>query len=380
MAAGAVSCTDSTSGAPWCAVDDPDAVLRVNGPEERPMMLRAAWRQRGADPRNSFGRPFDLTVRSDGWTAVADLGLRAPILLSPSGNWNGPAVEAGSGENQIGVPGSVRWSAGGNLLVADPTAAKILEVPVPGAVVTGRLDLSGEAATRYRAVSGLREFLLGSDGLLVERRWFNQGPGAEGIGTAGLVSYDVVSGTGPDTLMSVETRFVRGVGLAGYSPGHLQPLMGAGPGGAIALAGDIPEYRVRILGSDRTDSLVVCRTVDALPLSDDERGQVSEGEEVSRSMAALAGAPVAERPLAMGRVFIGGDGRLWVQRQRERVTTGYPEGATYDFFAPGGEYEGTVTAPPGAILFGSGGGLVVGVYRDPENRPWVTGWHLVRVD
>ena len=263
--------------------------------------------------------------------------------------------------------------------MADPTDGKILEVPVPGSVATGRLELEGEAGSRFRGATGLREFVLGSDGLLVQRRWFSQEGGAFGAGVAGLVAYDVVAGAGPDTLVTVETTHVRGIGLAGFGPGHPQPIMAAGPDGALAIAGDIPQYRVRILGADRTDSLVICRTVEGLPLTDLERGRNVEGGQ-TRALQALVQSPVPDPPLAMGRVFIGGDGRLWVQRERELVGVGFPEGATYDYYAPGGGYEGTVTAPAGAVLFGSGGDLVVGVYRDPQNRPWVTGWRLLEAN
>lgn len=134
---------------------------------------------------------------------------------------------------------------------------------------------------------------------------------------------------------------------------------------------------MRLLGNDLRDSVVICRDVQARPLTAAESGDTSvSGFEAL--LAALRGVDHSGVLPAIGRVFFGAGGDLWVQRDRANPLSPQwpPEGATYDVYGPGGSYEGTLAAPAKAILYGQVGDLVIGYERGAYDEVSIVGYRL----
>jgi hypothetical protein len=174
-----------------------------------------------------------------------------------------------------------------------------------------------------------------------------------------------------DTLYAVSVTTLNDHGFVEWPrPGTGMPLVAVGPGGTVALAGASSAYRIDVLRADFADSLVVCRQAPALPLTESETGEI----ELPGSPPGLAQLRDASRRVKMllpfGRIFLGSEGRLWVQRERpdpQRVYA-HPGGAAYDVFAAGGAYLGEVRAPERVILVGEAAGLVYGLEASDEGR------------
>ena len=187
--------------------------------------------------------------------------------------------------------------------------------------------------------------------------------------TASLLLFDVEdSDTEPNVLMSLEvTPLTEGRTL--IAPGFPRPVGAVGPQGVVAVAGDTEDYRIRILAEDGSDSLVICRDVPSLPLTRAEVGDTLFPERavdpVERELDALRlmlrDAKRPREPIALGRMFFGSTGRLWVQRDRENpLGSGPPRGATYDLVSPAGTYVGTVRAPDGVVFYGESDEWLIG--------------------
>jgi len=146
-------------------------------------------------------------------------------------------------------------------------------------------------------------------------------------------------------------------------PGTRMPLAAVGPGGGVALGGASSAYRIDVLRADFTDSLVVCRQAPALPLTESERGEIELPGSPPGLASLLDRSRKLKAPLPFGRIFVGREGRLWVQRERpdpQRIYT-HPGGATYDVFAAGGAYLGVVRAPERVVLIAEATDLVYGL-------------------
>ncbi len=176
-------------------------------------------------------------------------------------------------------------------------------------------------------------------------------------------------GSFTDTLYAASVTVLNDHGFVEWPrPGTTTPLIAAGPGGAVALAGATSDYRIDVLRSDFTDSLVVCRHAPALPLTESEAGEIELPGSPARLAWLLDVSKKVKSPLPFGRIFLGQEGRLWVQRERPDPQRGYaqPVGAAYDLFAAGGAYLGEVRAPGRIVLIGEAADFVYGIEVSDE--------------
>lgn len=176
-------------------------------------------------------------------------------------------------------------------------------------------------------------------------------------------------GSFTDTLYAVSVTVLNDHGFVEWPrPGTTTPLIAAGPGGAVALAGASSDYRIDVLRSDFRDSLVVCRRAPALPLTESEAGEIVLPGSPARLAWLLDVSKKVQSPLPFGRIFLGREGRLWVQRERPDPQRAYaqPGGAAYDLFAAGGAYLGEVRAPGRVVLIGEAADLVYGIAVSDE--------------
>jgi len=182
-----------------------------------------------------------------------------------------------------------------------------------------------------------------------------------------------------DTLYAAAVTVLNDHGFVEWPrPGTRTPLVAVGPGGSVALAGASSDYRIDLLRPDFKDSLVVCRQAPALPLTESESGAVEVSGSPSGLSWLLDVSKKVQPPLPFGRIFLGHEGRLWVQRERpdpQRVYA-HPGGAAYDVFAAGGAYLGEVRAPPGVVLIADRADLVYGIATPNEGPSFLLAFGL----
>jgi hypothetical protein len=147
----------------------------------------------------------------------------------------------------------------------------------------------------------------------------------------------------------------------------------------LAIAGDVPELRIRIVNGAGAVIQQICRQTDALPFSAAESALANVLGEAEPIMSSAQ----------VGRLFTGADGSLWAQRNRAvgPLLADYwfgPLGATFDVFSPKGDYLGELVAPDDtrivaargdtvlALRYGKGRGVSVVAYR-LRHEPDATG-------
>lgn len=358
----------------WCTANA-DARVVLAPAEPRTLRLTEVWRRGGRREEEVLAFPWPPAVGARGWIAIPDVWLRAVVVLDTLGTWIGPVTDGGGGPGEVTLPAAAVWEADDRLAILDVGDASIVRLRAPGfeliedVRVTGRSI--GEAAASGEVLS-----------LFLDQRG-RTGIELRGVRTPGEVAVRALQAVESpdgdvDTLIVVETAALSPDTRWGsmLAPGHPVPVAAAGPGGRIALAGDVPRYRIRILGAELSDSLVICRDVAAEPLSASERGDTAAPDGLL--IEALRAAPRPPAPQSIGRLFFGSAGELWVQRTRPnpfRPGTP-PEGAEYDQFSPDGLYRGSVTAPVGTVLHAQVGDLVIAYERGELDEISVVGLRL----
>lgn len=366
----------------WCAAEDPGAeVVRNSTPGRWPSepTLVEAWRAGGAEGPQSLAGPGTPAAREDGWLAIPDMMVSEVVVVDGEGNWTGPVLTRGKGPGEVQWPVSVAWTTEGDLLTLDLGSARITEFDVGRGELVDEWRLPGELFSRIAAHGQVPGMWLGENGSL-----FLQMPPrtVSGLGPHERV-VDVLrigrSGA-TDTVLSTRVEVIGETPFTDMpKPGAHRPLLSTGPGGSVAVAGEEPVYRIRILTSALRDSLVVCLDDGAAPLSRSERGDTALEEEHLQKLADLLATtePVAS-PLPFGGLFFGAGGELWVRRERpDPFGPGIAaEGSGYDIFAAGGAYLGRVNAPERVVLFGHAAGLVFGLERGPYDVMSVVAYRL----
>src|SRR5690606_7692790 len=104
------------------------------------------------------------------------------------------------------------------------------------------------------------------------------------------------------------------------APGWTVPAAAIHGDSIVAVAGDQPEYMIRVFRSGRLTH-VICRDVDPLPFGSEE-AEPQEPNVPDAVTAAMARAETPSTPARLGRLAIDDDRRLWVQRERPRALSG----------------------------------------------------------
>jgi hypothetical protein len=252
------------------------------------------------------------------------------------------------------------WTKEHNLLVLDLSVAKVVEYDLSTQRTVQEWKIPQEVFAKIGLSGYLPGVLLTSSGTVVlEMPWRPVEGGSPTERNAALL--EVGRSAPPETLLVTRVKVLGGERYTNWPlPGASRPLVAAGPSGSVAVAGQDARYRIRLLGSARTDSLVICRDAAPFPLSPSETGEAAP--ERTQFSEAVKAAPRPDSLTPFGRVFLGAGGRLWAQRERS-IAHGYElsvRGGTYDVFEAGGEYLGVVRAPERVLLVGEAHGLVFG--------------------
>jgi hypothetical protein len=252
------------------------------------------------------------------------------------------------------------WTEEGTLLVLDLSVAKVIEFDASKDTLVGEWKIPQEVFAKIGVSGYLPGILLTSRGTVVlEMPWSPVEGGAPTERNAALL--EVGPSAPPGTLLVTRARVLGAERFTTWPlPGASRPLVAAGTSGSVAVAGEDARYRIRLLGTARTDSLVICRDAAPFPLSSAELGETDPTwTEYAEEVKA---APRPDSLMPFGRMFLGAGGRLWVQRERP-IAHGYEasvRGGTYDVFEAGGEYLGVVHAGDRVLLVGEAHGLVFG--------------------
>lgn len=356
------ACSDSAVPE-WCVAPD-GADLRVAdepaGWSARPE-LRTAWRIDGAQHGRELMIPTSAAISDAGdRIAIADLGLGEVVVIGLNGEWLGRWGRSGSGPGELRAPYAVAWRPDRQVIVYDPAGSKLVVFDSTG---TTRDDEPVDPAFTAALGGGARSIQLDGSGLLLAE----PGAGFRGEGQMRLhpVLRGGLPGGGVDTVLQNDVPAVLVPGAAPMSaPGFAVPLGAMDGDSILALAGDLPEYRVQVYRAGRL-SHVICRDVEPQPFTDAE-AEPTDDDVPDAVVDAMANAERPATPAAIGRLAIDEERRLWVQRDRPRALTGLDfvlgrAGALFDVYDHDGVFLGEVRLPEGVRFLGAVDGLIIGL-------------------
>lgn len=345
------------------------------------------WRAGGLNEDEELAFPLNMAVSADRRLAIADFGLSELAVVGPDGTWLGTWASPGQGPGELGSPVAASWMAGGGAAVVfDVSNSKVLfvreeepareDLPVPR-TMTGPVLASGSLAWAGVTPAGTA--------LLQPSPAMPRPAAAETEAQpARSVLLRALPGHGSfDTIAAASTPTLGGGPPYGEvaAPGWSQMRTAVGADGRVAIGGEGPRYRIRLLGPDGSPSAVVCRDAPALPLEGRELRALEGGARAQEMEAAVAGAPRPDSLAPFGRLFLSHEGRLWVQRERPSALRfgetyhGVP-GALYDVFDADGAYVGEVRAPEKARLQAALGDTVWAYEIGELDEMWVVAYEL----
>ncbi|MCJ7630375.1 MAG: hypothetical protein MUO50_18530 [Longimicrobiales bacterium] len=353
-----------------------------NDPDRR---WRELWRVGGLRPGQELAEPLAVAVGPDGSAAILDWDLREVLVVESDGTWKGSIFRSGPGPAELRAPVAATWSTEGTLSVFDIETPKVLRYddadesiigyPLPPSF-TAPIVSSGQL--EWAGIQPDGSVLLYPGPMPAPRE---SDPSLH----SGLILRLASGASRPDTLLAAAFPTVTGGYYRGWPvPGWPRPMAAVGAGGRFALGGMDASYRILIYDSTGVPIRQVCGRSDPLPLSDEERGRF-EVNGLGELAAAIREAPRPEQPASYGRLVVGADGSLWVQRERQDAypgagasLPGYGRAdAPYEVFNPWGEYLGSVSLPSGTHLAGALGDtiwtVVVGAFDEVELVAWERG-------
>lgn len=373
------ACSAGSSTPAWCRSDAAGARVVVLPKEDAASLtLRELWSVGGGEGPHVFGLPIGPAVSAGGRVAVPDLEAHTVIVLDADGTWVGPVVLQGQGPGEVEWPAAAQWADDDHLLIFDLARGSVLRMRVGGGEAPTRWTVAPRVIAAVSAAGQLPGVHLAGNGDLILELLGTPVAGDPTHSRAAVVRLSPDGGV--DTLQDQVTHVV---GKGPYThlivPGSPRPVVAAAATGSVALAGSVRQYRIAILNRSGGDSVLLCRPVPGLPYTDRERGEGFSGRREQILGQALAQLTLPAEPAAVGGIFFGTGGRVWVGRVRPDPGTMRAEGGTYDIIAGDGTLVGTVHAPARVVLFGEGGGHVYGLARGEHDEMSVVAYALTDV-
>ena len=343
-----------------------------------------------AQPRYRHGaNPGDYTFQGihpgallpDGSAAISDVFNGELVVLSPDGASHEVLAGPGEGPGEIGYVGAV-YALGRNRVLAADRHLGRMTVFAGGSV---------ERTVDIRSARGLGVLGVGSSGrLLMATSSFR--PGFEEPWLPGhMARFDMETGA-LDTVAAYDLQ-------SRPPPGQRWDPIGAS-GTVAVVAGqfvytrsDRPEITWR--SPDGTVTQIVRWEAEAAPLTEELLAGIEAGLHASNRMANPGAADSAidrmtEEHMAVYRARIGGpmplfgrpfgdlEGWVWLPSWRPGAAREGP--SHYTVISAGGEWLGTVEAPPGLRILDVAHGLVLGVERDEMDVESVVVYEMAEAD
>lgn len=347
----------------WCSpIDAATRTVESGTPNEARLVPK--WRFDGNQDGNELLEPVSASLNPETHVlALSDFRLAEIIIISDSGSLTQRWARHGEGPGEMKVPTAVAWADDSTVVAFDPLNQKLVRIRLSGTADDQGMDRRFSSLITSSSLSWIT---LQPNGTIVAAPMPSLRSEAE-------AEFVVVRGGLPgspiDTLIRATIPLIRPERYQPM-PAPLWPMPLAALSGdtLIALAGDGPEYRIRILDGSGRVRFQICRNVDPLPEEPYEFRVPFGGQ--SRDMPALTlaleQAPRPDRPATIGRLMFDAIGRLWVQRNRPSVLSTVDltlgrEGALFDLYGAEGEYLGAVQAPPRVRILDATDELVIGL-------------------
>lgn len=350
----------------WCVALEGGVVRLADKPTgwSSPPTLELVWRVDGSEPGRELVTPTSAALSATtGRIAITDMALQEVVVISADGEWLGRWGRAGLGPGELMAPFASAWRSDGTLLVYDPVRSMLVVFDSTGTALD---DERVDAAFTAALGGGARSIQLTGSGILLAE------PGASFAGDGPTRMHMVLRGGPPgvpiDTVIRSDVTVIMVRGAAPMTaPGWQVPLGTVHGDSIFAVAGDRPEYMIRVFRRGRL-SHVICRDVDPLPLSQDEI-RPQEPNVPDAVATAMADAETPRIPARIGRLNFDAERRLWVQRDRARALSGRDfvfgrAGALLDVYGVDGLYLGEVRMPPDVRFIGAARDLVFGLESD----------------
>lgn len=338
------------------------------------------WRVGGSRPGEELAFPASVTASPDGRLAIYDFELAEVAVVSTDGRWEGPWTRRGAGPGELTYPIAASWTPEGDLLIADVMANKVVRLK-DGEPVGSDLAVEGSFFGLVHMSGSFEWAAIAPDGtiFMITPRSM-QGSTESGRETSHLLRLPPGAATADTLVRRTYAGATDRVDLPRVGEGKLSATMSAE--GLLAVTDPYGSYRIHYFDREGRPVRRLCRAAAPLPLDPRERrsAEPAGGMERERTRAIERAGPV-EPPDAVGRLFLGGRGRLWVQRDRPsvfRATEGLHgvPGAEFDVFESDGRYLGQVRAPEDARLQAAVGDTVFALTFGALDEPWIVAYRL----
>lgn len=319
------------------------------------------WRVGGRREGQELAVPVSAAVSSTGILAIPDFQLQEVILVGPDGTWLGPRFRKGRGPEEVTFPVAAIWSSAGMLRVFDLGAPKVIAIGPDSAVrstniaaaFVGPVVASGELL--WAGVKPDNTVLIYPGPKRIESASGNQ-----------LESLILQLEPGAEQADTLVVRVLPAISAPRFrslpAPAWARPVAAVGFNGRMAAGGFDESYRLLLYDSAGAATRQICGWGPPLPVTPAERGEL-DGEGMEALAAAIREADQPPEPAAYGRLVVGADGRVWVQRDRQSPAPGpgflYGQpGALYDVFEWTGQQVMTVRIPRAAYLLEARGDTI----------------------
>jgi hypothetical protein len=326
----------ATSVPSWCASEDGDVAYSTEPGSF--LTLDSVWK---FQPANPLQFPVSVTVSDEGTLAVLDFATGDVGVITPDGASAGPWL----GTDQVQSPFALNWRDG-SLVVFDAMGEKVVWSSSGVSIREERLPRGSVESLVQGAGASWAGVL--SDGTILLQPLIQPDMDRPDVSWQKSSVYKISPANGEARrIVELEVRTLApGMGSGIPAPGWPFPRLAAA-GGRYAVGGTRSEYTVTIHGG--AAQLTICREEAGADLRADELGETGTGPRVQ----AVRRVEKPDRPSAFGRIVLGPNGEVLIQRDRPSPLAnevfGRP-GAMYDVFDPNGGLVGHVQAPEGVIF------------------------------
>lgn len=287
------------------------------------------------------------TYRTTGTVAVADHSQNAVAFISSDGRLIGRSPDRSTPAGTLVIPAAIQWTDEGLLEVLDNVRWRLFFLRPDGTLVREE-SLDGDALRQLR----LEDISLQHPNILGQTHTQTAAQRDSGVLTVHLIQARHF-GKEIDTIASTKVSATVANDPRTASNSDSIPSTFAYDGSNLVLAGDVSGARVRVLDSIGRFVREFCHEPVANPDAPQPRAST-----IADSLAATA--------LRVGRVFVGADSVIWLQRtvgNRALLLDRWfgAEGGTFDLFTNRGEYLGEVRAPRNLRLATAYGDTVIGL-------------------
>jgi hypothetical protein len=318
------------------------------------------WRVGGLNEDQHFALPLPLAVSRDGRVAVADFQLGEASVVEPDGSWRGRIARRGMGPGELSSPVALVWDDHGGLHVYDIVKHVIVRFDESLQVVE-ELRVDPAVGGPLVRAGSLEWAGLQPSGHILLRPGLEARPN-DREGREVLLRMSAQSATA-DTLAARVTPVLTIGGIDPVrAPGFARLTSAVGAGGRVAFAGASESWEVTVVDDEGGMDIRLCAGLSPQPLTGAEQGRGLDPEQRDHALA-FGSAPRPAEPAAVGRVVVGADGTIWVQRERPDPVPDMSSffgrrGGVFDVLAPDGRHLRTVAMPANARLQGALGDTI----------------------